>query len=179
MQLAGYRSHQATRREDEDELALRIREMESGLARLSPDQMDRPNLEAYLDAARGNLAVLRARRTGEDLTAADFPPAAPLDEVRRQLGTVPENARIDRLGDVGLARATRAMLARDHRGTIEALALIEEAMDLLEPDDERWFRNAGTLGMAHCMLAMNAIAPPADCPTTWTRASPGCGTLSS
>ncbi|KUN21846.1 hypothetical protein AQJ23_27670 [Streptomyces antibioticus] len=164
VQLAGYRSHQATRREDEGELALRIAEMESGLARMSPDQMDRPNLEAYLDVARSNLAVLRARRTGGDLTAADFPPATPLDEVRRQLVTVPQNARIDRLGDVGLTRATRAMLAADHRGTIEALALVEEAMDLLEPDEERWLRNAGTLGMAHCMLAMNAIAPPADCP---------------
>ncbi|MDN3021837.1 CHAT domain-containing protein [Streptomyces sp. S.PB5] len=164
VQLAVYRSHQATRREDEADLALRIREMEAALARMSPQQMDRPNLEAYLDAARGNLAILRARRTGEDLTAADFPPAAPLDDVRRQLATVPQNARTDRLCDVGLARATRAMLAGDHVGTVEAFGLIEEAMDLLEPDDERWLRNAGTLGMGHCMLAVNNIAPRADCP---------------
>ncbi|MDQ0597903.1 hypothetical protein QF037_002248 [Streptomyces canus] len=164
VQLAVYRSHQATRREDEADLALRIREMESALARMSPDQMDRPNLEAYLDAARGNLAVLRARRTGEDLTAADFPPATPLDEIRRQLAGVPQNARTDRLSDVGLARATRAMLAGDYAVTVEAFGLLEEAMDLLEPDDERWLRNAGTLGMAHCMLAVNSIAPRADCP---------------
>ncbi|MEV0170073.1 CHAT domain-containing protein [Streptomyces sp. NPDC050803] len=163
-QLAMYRSHQATRRENEAELALRISEMEAALARMTPDQMDRPNLEAYLDAARSNLTILRARRTGGDLTAEDFPPAAPLAEVRRQIDVLPRNARADRLGDVGLARAARALFAGDHRGTIEALGLVEESMDLLEPDDERWLRNAGTLGMAHCMLGIMAIAPRPDCP---------------
>ncbi|MFF7450287.1 MULTISPECIES: CHAT domain-containing protein [unclassified Streptomyces] len=163
-QLASYRSHQATRREDEAELALRIREMEAALARMSPDQMDRPNLEAYLDAARSNLTILVARRTGGDLTAEDFPDAVPLDEVRRQIDLVPRNARTDQLGDVGLTRMARALFAGDHRGTLEALGLIEEAMDLLEPDDERWLRNAGALGMAHCMIAVNGVAPRADCP---------------
>ncbi|WP_328874741.1 CHAT domain-containing protein [Streptomyces sp. NBC_00287] len=163
-QLAGYRAQQATRREDETELAVQIREMESALTRMSPDQMDRPNLEAYLDAARSNLAILRARRTGGDLTADDFPAATPLGEMRRQVEMLPQNARADRLSDVGLTRTARAMFARNHREAIEALGLLEEAMDLLEPDDERWLRNAGTLGMAHCMLGIMAIAPRPDCP---------------
>ncbi|WP_308298757.1 CHAT domain-containing protein [Streptomyces sp. GESEQ-35] len=163
-QLAAFRTYQATRREDETELARQTRELESALARMTPDQMDRANLESYLDAARANLAILRARRTGDELTAEDFAPATPLREVRRQIETMPSNAKADRLSDLGLARGARALVARDHQGTVEALGLLEEAMDLLEPDDERWLRNAGTLGMSHCMLGIFRIAPRADCP---------------
>jgi hypothetical protein len=162
-QLAVFRSHQAVRREDETELAARIGELESALARLSPHHMDRANLEAYRDNLRGNLAVLRARRTGNDFTPDDFAPPADLRVVRDQIAALPRNAQADRLGEVGLARLGRAMMAKDYQGGVEAFGLLEEAMDRLEPDDERWLRNAGALGMGHCTLGLMSIAPRADC----------------
>ncbi|MEV5320837.1 CHAT domain-containing protein [Streptomyces sp. NPDC052687] len=163
-QLAVFRSHQAARREDEDALAGHVRELETVLARLSPRHMDRPNLEAYLESLQGRLAELRARRTGEAFTLRDVTRPAALDDVRRRIAALPRNLRVDRLGEVGLVRVVRAMTEGDHQGAVEAFGLLEEAMDLLEPDDERWLRNAGVLGLGHCSLGFLSVAPRADRP---------------
>ncbi|MEV6168613.1 CHAT domain-containing protein [Streptomyces sp. NPDC051954] len=163
-QLAAFRTHQAARREDEAELVAQIRELESVLARMTPEQMDRPRLEAYLDDARAHLVNLRAHRTGDAPTPEDLGPATELEEVRRQIEVLPPNARADRLCDVGLARMARALSAKDYRAVVEALGLVEEAMDHLEPDDDRWLRNAGVLGLAHCTLGIMSLAPRSDCP---------------
>jgi hypothetical protein len=164
-QLAVFRSHQAGRRQDEADLAEQIRRLESVIARLPPDQMDRLGMEAQLDVARSNLTVLRARRTGDyEPTADDRTAGAPIHEVRRRIAGLPRDAQVDRLSEVGMARGARAVLARDHQGLVEALELLEDAMELLEPDDDRWIRTASTLGTGHFALATLSLAPQADRP---------------
>ncbi|MFG3194732.1 CHAT domain-containing protein [Streptomyces sp. NPDC048208] len=162
-QLAGFRTHQAARRNDEDALEQQIQVMESLLSRLSADHMDGLNLEAYLDVARGNLEVMRARRLGRMPTAAGRIAAEPLPDLRRRLAALPREARIDRLGELGISRGMLALGARDHRGMLEAQGLLEEALDLLDdPDDTRWIRNAYALGQSHCSLAVLSISPHPD-----------------
>ncbi|WP_031003683.1 CHAT domain-containing protein [Streptomyces sp. NRRL F-5727] len=168
-QVALFRAHQATRREDETALARHIQELDDVVRRLSPDHMDRLGMEANLDVARGNLEILRARRTGrlEDVTPGQDQRRAgvtPVEEVRRRIAALPPDAQADRYGEAGISRMGRAILARDAHGVTEALALIHDALDLLQPDDPRWIRAASTLGGGHVVLAGLAGVPRADRP---------------
>ncbi|MFD3658037.1 CHAT domain-containing protein [Streptomyces sp. NPDC058620] len=165
-QLAVFRSHQAVRREDETALAQHIHELETVIAQLTPDHMDRVGMEASLDVARGNLEILRARRWGRlDRDPSAMGSAAPaIDEVRRQIALLPREGQADRLGEAGISRAARALFAGDAEGVVEAMRLLQDALDLLEPDDERWIRNACTLGTGHCALAGMAGVPRVDRP---------------
>ncbi|MFI6102573.1 CHAT domain-containing protein [Streptomyces sp. NPDC051310] len=151
-QLAAFRTRQAVRRDDEAGLAALIPELESVLARLPSDHMDRVTFETYLDAARGSLAVLRGRRTGvvDDSGLTDAPP---LEEVRRRLALLPPGARADKLGEAAIGRAVRGLLTRSPDRAREAVELLAEALDLIEPDDERWIRYACVLGNCHCAVA--------------------------
>ncbi|MEV0040818.1 CHAT domain-containing protein, partial [Streptomyces sp. NPDC050804] len=160
-QLTGFRMHQATRREDEHALAGNIRELESILARLSPDHMDRIALEGNLETARGHLRMLRERSTGRSGPDA-IPVLPPLREVRRQISVLPRDARADRLREMGLGRTTHYLATRDHQGVIESMELLEEALDLLEPDDDGWIRCTSILGTVHHALASLAEVPRTD-----------------
>ncbi|MEU1667148.1 CHAT domain-containing protein [Streptomyces sparsogenes] len=164
-QLAALRCHQATRREDESDLAEQVRRLESVIARLAPDHLDRLNMEAHLDVAKSNLTVLRARRTGQYAPATEERTSGvPVDEVRRQIAKLPRDVQADRLVETGIARAGRSVYLRDHQGVLAGLALLESAIDMLEPDDDRWVRTASVLGAGHCALAVLSIAPLADRP---------------
>ncbi|MFF1360777.1 CHAT domain-containing protein [Streptomyces sp. NPDC058297] len=159
-QLAVFRSHQAVRREDEAGLATQIRRLETVIAQLSPHHMDRLGMEANLDVARSNLTILRARRTGNhEPTAEDMAPSSSVHEVRRQISALPRTAQADKLGEVGTIRVGRALFARDFEAAVAGLELLEDAMDRLEPDDERWIRNASALGTGHAALAALGLAP--------------------
>ncbi|MFJ4126400.1 CHAT domain-containing protein [[Kitasatospora] papulosa] len=163
-QLAVFRSHQAVRREDETALAQHIHELESVIAQLTPDHMDRVGMEAHLDVARANLEILSARREGRlDRDPSALGSAAPtIDEVRRQIALLPRQGQADRLGEAGISSIARTLLAGDAQGVLEAMRLLQDALDLLEPDDDRWIRNAFTLGTGHCALAGMAGVPRAD-----------------
>ncbi|WP_031069626.1 CHAT domain-containing protein [Streptomyces sp. NRRL S-118] len=151
-QLAAFRTRQAARRDDEAGLAALIPELESVLARLPPDHMDRVTFESYLDAARGSLAVLRGRRTGV-VDDPGTPDAPPVEEVRRQLAPLPAGARADKLGEAAIGRTVRGLLTRCPERVLEAVELLGDALDLIEPDDERWIRYACVLGNCHCAVA--------------------------
>ncbi|WP_326767973.1 CHAT domain-containing protein [Streptomyces sp. NBC_01591] len=164
-QLAVFRSHQAVRREDETALARHIGELEAVVAQLSPDHMDRIGMESNLDVARANLEILRSRRTGRLFPDSSGMVATPdLDEVRRQIALLPREGQADRLGEAGASSVGRALFAGNARGAIEAMRLLQDALDLLEPDDERWIRNAQALGTAHLFLGGMASVPRADRP---------------
>ncbi|WP_405388509.1 CHAT domain-containing protein [Streptomyces sp. NBC_01102] len=164
-QLAVFRSHQAVRREDEPALAQHIDELATVVAQLSPEHMDRVGMEANLDVARANLEILRARRTGRvDRNPSAMVSTPTIDEVRRQIALLPREGQADRLGEAGISSGGRALFAGDAQGVVEAMQLLQDALDLLEPDDERWIRNACTLGTGHCALAVMAGVPRADRP---------------
>ncbi|MFF2727361.1 CHAT domain-containing protein [Streptomyces sp. NPDC058008] len=158
-QLAVFRSYQAARGEDEQALAEQVRRMESVLPRLAPDHMDRVAFEAHLDSARTRLAALEARRTGRMPAEAADSARPSVARQRQQISALPRASRIDRLFELGVGRCGRALVARDHPAVIEAQGLLQEAMDLLEPDDERWVRIAYTLGTSYVSVAVLAIAP--------------------
>ncbi|MFE4173976.1 CHAT domain-containing protein [Streptomyces sp. NPDC056909] len=160
-QLTGFRMHQASRREDEEALAGNIRELESILARLSPDHMDRVALEGNLETARGHLRMLRERSAGrsEPDAIAVLPP---LREVRRRISVLPRDARADRLREMGLGRIVHHLATGDHQGIVESMELLEEALDLLEPDDDGWIRCTSILGTVHYALALQAEVPHTD-----------------
>ncbi|MFF4269465.1 CHAT domain-containing protein [Streptomyces sp. NPDC001536] len=161
-QVALFRAQQAARREDEPLLVEQIRVLEAALARMSPDHMDRLTLESNVEAARGYLTILRGQRSGRLEPAPEgAQPAVTVAEVRRQIAALPRNAQADRLGEAGFSRGMRAMIALDYHGILEALELREAALDLLEPDDDRWLRNAGSIGTGHCAVVAAEIAPPA------------------
>ncbi|MEU6916203.1 CHAT domain-containing protein [Streptomyces olindensis] len=162
-QVALFRIHQAFRSEDEPALAEQIRVLELALARLPADHVDRFAFESHLEAARGSLTYLRAQRTGRFEPAAEGADAAtPTHEIRRRIAGLPVNAQADRLGEAAFAVGQRALLAMDHQGMLESLALREAALELLEPDDDRWIRVTGGLGVSHCIMADLEFAPPAD-----------------
>ncbi|MFF8421329.1 CHAT domain-containing protein [Streptomyces sp. NPDC015680] len=164
-QLAVFRGHQAVRSEDADALAQQVGELEAVVARLSPDHMDRVGLEANLDIARGNLEILRGRSTGGLFPDHSAMTATPeIAEVRRQIALLPREGQIDRLGEAGISSVSRAMFAGNARGVVEATQLLRDALDLLEPDDDRWIRNALSLGSAHCALGGMASVPRTDRP---------------
>ncbi|MGW1139105.1 CHAT domain-containing protein [Streptomyces zhihengii] len=153
-QLGVFHAHQAVRREDETGLARHIRELEDVLERMPHDAMDRAGLEANLEVARGNLGILQARRAGSDgydRTALDA--FTDLQETRRQIAMLPGEGQIDRLGEVGTARLGRALTAANPQAAREALELLLDTFDLLEPDDERWVRNAHVVGSGYVALA--------------------------
>ncbi|MET9817102.1 CHAT domain-containing protein [Streptomyces sp. NPDC006355] len=164
-QIALLRIHQAFRRADEPALAEQIQVLEAALNRLPADHMDRFAFESHMEAARGSLTYLRAQRTGRFEPAAEGADAAtPTHEMRRRIATLPVNAQADKLAEAAFAVGQRALLAMDHQGMLESLALREAALELLEPDDDRWIRVAGGLGVSHCVMADLQFAPPADRP---------------
>ncbi|GAB2898263.1 hypothetical protein GCM10027074_76720 [Streptomyces deserti] len=159
--LAVYRLHQAIRREDEAALAEQIQVLDTALARFPDDHMDRLEFESHLEAARSALTVLRGRRTGRfDPVASPAPTGVPVHEVRREIAALPRNVRAHRLGEAASSHATRALVAGDYPALLEATELYEDALDLLEPDDDRWIRATGRLGALHCAVADLQIAPP-------------------
>ncbi|WP_231406151.1 CHAT domain-containing protein [Streptomyces clavuligerus] len=160
-QLAVFRSHQAIRHQDEAALAEQIRVLESVLPTLPPDHMDRVGLQSQLEASRSHLAILRARRTGE-WPSEDAAVSFTADAVRREIAGLPREARIDRLVETGIILGGRAQMAKDHAGLVEAQGLLREALDHLQPDDERWTRAAFTLGLSHMIQAVLSLAPRRD-----------------
>ncbi|MEU5524075.1 CHAT domain-containing protein [Streptomyces sp. NPDC047860] len=152
--IAVVRCRRADQSQDESALADSARELEGVLSQLRPDNKDRGPLEDFLVTARNNLALLRARRTGQmpepSLSGPTLPSA---DEARRRASILPENARADHLGMAGTSRLGQAMLNRDPVAGAEALGLVEECLDLLDCDDERWLRYASVLGTGYCTLA--------------------------
>ncbi|GHF48840.1 hypothetical protein GCM10010218_32910 [Streptomyces mashuensis] len=163
-QLATFRAHQAARREDEAGLAEQIQVLESVLAGLPADHMERIGLQAQLDRARGSLVMLRAERTGrfEPETGGVGAGGAPVEEVRRQIAALPRDAQADKLVEAGLSRGVGAMAARDPRGLGEALALLDDALGLVGPDDERWMRCAHGMGTVHYALGSLPGVPLTD-----------------
>ncbi|WP_432119434.1 CHAT domain-containing protein [Streptomyces sp. bgisy032] len=162
-QVALFRIHQASRRADEPALAEQIRVLEGTLTRLPADHMDRFAFESHLEAARGSLTLLRAQRTGRFEPAAEGAAAAtPPHEIRRRIAALPPDAQADKLVEAGFAVGQRALLTMDHQGMRESLELREAALELLEPDDDRWIRVTGGLGVTHCVMADLGFAPPAE-----------------
>ncbi|GAB2715392.1 hypothetical protein [Streptomyces bullii] len=160
-QLATLRMHQAVRDGDEALLGEQIQALEDVLAQLPPDHADRLTMQSNLEAATTGLALLRAQRTGSFATAVDGMPAGiPVQEVRRQTAALPRNIRAHQLGEMGHSQVGRALMTQDHQAALDGMRLFEDALELLEPDDDRWLRNAGGLGTAHCALAVLEIAPP-------------------
>ncbi|MET9761274.1 CHAT domain-containing protein [Streptomyces sp. NPDC006372] len=164
-QVALFRVHQAARRADEAAMAEQIRVLELALTELPADHVDLLAFESNLEAARSHLSLLRAQRTGRLEPAAEGAGAAtPTDELRRRIAALPRNAQADKLAEAGFAVGARALPAMDHQGMLEAMELQQAALDLLEPDDDRWIRGTGALGVVHCTLAALHLAPPADRP---------------
>ncbi|MYS88865.1 MULTISPECIES: CHAT domain-containing protein [Streptomyces] len=162
-QVALFRIHQASRRGDEAALAEQIGVLEHAMAQLPAGHMDRFAFESHLEAARGALTLLRGQRTGRFEPATEGAGAAtPTDEIRRRIATLPVNAQADKLTEAGFAVGQRALLTMDHQAMRESMELREAALDLLEPDDDRWIRVAGGLGVSHCVMADLQFAPPAD-----------------
>ncbi|GHD01579.1 hypothetical protein GCM10010313_14260 [Streptomyces violarus] len=164
-QIALFRVHQAARRADEEAMAEQIRVLERALAELPAEHVDMLAFESNLEGARSHLSLLRARRTGRFEPAAEGAGAAtPPHEIRRRIEGLPRNAQADKLAEAAFAVGARALPAMDHQGMLEAMELQEATLDLLEPDDERWIRATGALGVAHCTMAGLHVAPPADRP---------------
>ncbi|WP_039934061.1 CHAT domain-containing protein [Streptomyces viridochromogenes] len=164
-QVALFRVHQAARRADEAAMAEQIRVLELALGELPADHVDLLAFESNLEAARSHLSLLRAQRTGRLEPVAEGAGAAtPTDELRRRIAALPRNAQADKLAEAGFAVGARALSAMDHRGMLEAMELQQAALDLLEPDDDRWIRGTGALGVVHCTMAALHFAPPADRP---------------
>ncbi|MEV5977668.1 CHAT domain-containing protein [Streptomyces sp. NPDC052114] len=161
-QLASFRAQQAVRREDADALAEQIRLQEAVLARLPADHMDRLGMQSALDIDRSNLAILRARREGGLLPPVTPSGQPPVDEVRRQIAGLPRNARADRLVETGTSRLARALFADAPHEVADAMGLLDEALGLIEPDDDRWVRAAATLGNAHLLQGQRARASRAE-----------------
>ncbi|MFE7133751.1 CHAT domain-containing protein [Streptomyces sp. NPDC057638] len=161
-QLAMFRSHQAIRRQDEPALTEQIHVMEAAIGALSPQHMDRLGLQSQLDIARSQLDILSARRTGEWIPENGGGTPLTADAIRREIAGMPREARIGRLVESGILLGGRAQMARDYPGALGALGLLEEALEELEPDDERWLRAAFTLGMSHMGLAVFSLAPRQD-----------------
>ncbi|GAA4919211.1 CHAT domain-containing protein [Streptomyces coeruleoprunus] len=161
-QIAVFRCRQAIRREDETWLAELIAELETVMERLPPDHVDRLGFESHLDAMRSYLVVLRERRTGRfDPEAARF---TPVDDLRRQVAALPAHMRVDQLCEAGIARSGAATLARDAAAMRDAIILFEAALELLEPDDERWIRCTSCLALCHIALAGLGTVPHAQRP---------------
>ncbi|MDT3396580.1 CHAT domain-containing protein [Streptomyces sp. B1866] len=146
LDVAGLRATQAARREDPTALAEAVAAMEAALARIPPDTPGLVDSRSSLEGFRGALAAL-----GGAVGSAATP--RPVAEVRRETAELPEDARITTLGQAGMGRIMLAGSVRDTRALGDGLALLEDAVYLLEPDDERWVRYAGALGVGHLMLA--------------------------
>lgn len=160
-QVAVFRVNQSMRREDEAMLVEQIRVLESTLARMPPEHMDRLALESHMESARGGLRILRGQRTGGLEPVSEGARAGvPLAEIRRQIAELPLNAQADKLAQEGFSRGMRAVGDLDYHGLLEGLELREASLDLLEPDDDRWLRNAGSIGTGHCLVVVAEIAPP-------------------
>ncbi|MFJ8697070.1 CHAT domain-containing protein [Streptomyces roseolilacinus] len=162
-QLASLRARRAALRRDGTALAAHIAELDEVAARMAPDHVDRLAVRSNAGIMRAQLAALRGDRPDRS-GPRDSPPDAvpPIEEVRRQIAALPREGRADRLGEAAIARAGHAALARDTARIAEAVELLDEAMELLEPDDERWARYALSLGTAHVMLAAPGGVPPAE-----------------
>ncbi|MFF2658476.1 CHAT domain-containing protein [Kitasatospora sp. NPDC058032] len=162
-QLAMFRSSQATRREDEPALAQAIREMEAALAELPPDFMDRASFMTVIDTAKYNLRALRARRGGEGdwkLTPDALTAPAPIEEIRRHCALLPPGPRADALTDAAIGRSAHALAAGDGVLLAEAMALVEDALELTDPDSDNWTRQTHLLGVAHCAAPELGPMPP-------------------
>ncbi|WP_431042055.1 CHAT domain-containing protein [Streptomyces sp. P1-3] len=164
-QIAVLRGQQAFRRRDASALHDVSRELESILAALPDDHMDRPLLTACLAQTEQLLQGLGAQRAGR-LPSAPGTAAAevPVDEVRRWAAAYAEDDRATHLGIAGGTRLTRALLARDPQAAADGLGLMQDAVELLDVDDERWLRFAAVIGGAHLALALLPGMPAADRP---------------
>ncbi|MFF8383308.1 CHAT domain-containing protein [Streptomyces kanasensis] len=163
-QLATFRGRQAARRQDEAALAEHIAVLDGCVDRMPAEHADRPALRANLDTMRAHLAALQGMRTGRFDPELAQSAAPPLEELRRELDVLPDDARADRLGEVAIGRGGHGMLARDPVRLSEAVELLHEAMELLEPGDERWTRYALVLGVSHVVLAALGAGSAADRP---------------
>ncbi|MFD0429569.1 RES domain-containing protein [Streptomyces zhihengii] len=115
-QIAVFRSHQAARAEDEESLVNEIRVIEGVVAHLATDHMDRPTLESGLENARGNLAYLRARRTGRFEPVGERGGARTAEDVRSNAAAMPSGVRATVLIEAGSAAAVRRSCAVTRRG---------------------------------------------------------------
>ncbi|MEV6423533.1 hypothetical protein [Streptomyces sp. NPDC051662] len=156
--LAGIRAQQAARREDEPGLRKAAHQLDSVLCQLPKDHGDRAYFSAYVDTIRNHLVLLETRRAGR-LPGADESArlTTTLAEVRRAAAQLPEDARSHHLGLAGMTRLGAALLGQDTKGTAEGTAegldLLEDALDLVDLDDERWLRYASTVGTGRVALS--------------------------
>ncbi|MFJ1578487.1 CHAT domain-containing protein [Streptomyces sp. NPDC088182] len=161
--LAGIRAQQAARREDEPGLRKAAHELDSVLCQLPKDHGDRAYFSAFTDTVRNHLVLLETRRAGR-LPGADESArlATTIAEVRRAAAQLPEDARSHHLGLVGMTRLGAALLGQDAKGTAEGLDLLEDALDLVDLDDERWLRYASSVGTGRVALSGLPGLPPAQ-----------------
>lgn len=150
--LASLQVQQALRRDDEGALRPQLDELDAALDVLSHDVPVRLRLEAMRGMAWEVLQMLRAAR-GEGRDAGGERSTCPADSVRDQARAFPAYVRLAVLCETGAARLLRAVATDDPAGAREALSLLGEGLELLEPDDQRWVPYAHQLGWGHSWIA--------------------------
>ncbi|MDX3698099.1 CHAT domain-containing protein [Streptomyces europaeiscabiei] len=150
--LADLRVKQALRTGDEGALRSQLAELDAALDVLSLDVPVRLRFEASREMAWEALQVLRVTR-GEGRDAEGERSTRPADSVRNQAQAFPAHVRGAVLCETGMARLHRAVATDDPAGAREALSLLGEGLELLEPDDQRWVPYAYQLGWGHSWIA--------------------------
>ncbi|MFF8815437.1 CHAT domain-containing protein [Streptomyces pactum] len=152
--LALFRSEQARRHDDGAALRRAGRELEEVLERLPADHGSRAFFGNALHMVRDAERWSEAQRTGRLPWGAEATrPVAPVEGVRRQGEGLADSARADHLSVRGHTLLRQALLSGEVPAAEEAMGLLADAVELLEPDDQRWLMCAGTLGSAHLTLA--------------------------
>ncbi|MGW1139101.1 CHAT domain-containing protein [Streptomyces zhihengii] len=141
--LAILRIHHGMRRGDETLLAAQAAELEDVVDALPPGHGNRPRFEAALELASTSAQVLRA---GRGRLISGGRPVLPVDEVRRQVQSLPADARPAALYERGTARLQRAVATGDTACALEAVALLEDGLAFLGPDALIWVPCAFQLG---------------------------------
>ncbi|MGW3059500.1 CHAT domain-containing protein [Streptomyces goshikiensis] len=146
------RMNQALRREDEGALRSQLAQLDDALDALPLDDWVRLRLEAFRELGWARLHGLSAARGGSRDAGGERSTRS-ADSVRAQAQTFPAHVRVDVLCETGMARLHRAMATGDPAGAREALSLLGDGFDLLEPGDLRWVSYAYQLGWGHFWVA--------------------------
>ncbi|MFI5642826.1 CHAT domain-containing protein [Streptomyces goshikiensis] len=146
------RGQQALRRADEGALRLSLVESDSALDALPPNGPERLRIEAWRELAWEALQGLRAAR-GKVRDIEGVRPMRPADSVRDQARALPAYMRLSVLCETSTARLHRAVATDDPAAAREALSLLGEGIELLEPDDWRWIPYVYQLGWGHFWIA--------------------------
>ncbi|MFI1049711.1 CHAT domain-containing protein [Streptomyces griseoruber] len=150
--IAFLRMQQASRREDEGALGARMVELDTALDASPLNGPVRLRMESWRELAWETLQGLRAAR-GEGRDTEGERCVRSADSVRDQARALPAYVRLSVLCETGVARLLRAVATDDPAGAREALSLLGEGIELLEPDDWRWTPYAYQLGWGHFWIA--------------------------